>query len=55
MKIIVSLDEVKVIVATHLMQRGVKLRNDSADIQKHVEGQYDEAMEVMDGIAFDLE
>lgn len=55
MKVLIELEEVKKIVEKELRSRNIKLKADSANIVSHIEGQYDDAREVLDGISFEME
>lgn len=55
MKLIISLDEVKRIVAAHLKERGYKVSAEKADTKRHTEGLYEESLEVVDGLVFEIE
>lgn len=55
MKIIVSMDEVKQIVKLNLLNRGLNLKVSPVEVVEHCEGRYDDAVTVIDGLAFELE
>lgn len=55
MKIIVSMEEVKKIVAQHLKAQGLPIAEHTSDFKRHTEGQYDESVEVIDGLSFELD
>jgi hypothetical protein len=52
MELFVSLAEIKEIVAKDLTSRGFKINTEQADFRRHVEGQYEDSREVIDGLAF---
>lgn len=55
MKILVPLEEIKQIVSDALRARNLPIKLGSASIISRVEGQYDDAREVLEGVSFELE
>lgn len=54
MKIVVTMDEIKIIVEKVLAAKGVNVVRWSGEVQSHTEGRYDEATQVTDGLSFEL-
>lgn len=48
------MDEIKNIVEKALVAQGVKIVPFSVDIQTHTEGRYEDAVQVTDGLSFEL-
>jgi hypothetical protein len=54
MQIIVSMEEVKQIVARHLAEQGFSIDFNSGDTTRHTEGSYEDSVEKVDGLCFTL-
>ena len=54
MKIVITLDEVRGIVEKELLKRGLSIRKSSGSITSHIEGQYEDSQQVVDGMSFDM-
>ena len=54
MKIIVTVEEVRSIVEKSLRDSGLTLKDNSGTMVSHIEGQYDDSTQVVDGFSFEL-
>lgn len=52
MIVTVSLDEIKKIVANQLVKAGMQVSAESASFKTRIEGDYDERVEVVEGLNF---
>jgi hypothetical protein len=55
MKILVTKEEIQKIVIEHLIAKGIPIRKDSAAVKTHVEGDYEDAKEIFDGVTVEIE
>lgn len=55
MKVVLTTEEVARIVEKEMFNRGLKVKEGSFTTTSHVEGQYDDAREVVNGFAVELE